>query len=78
MCGSNWRVKKKNSLVEVIIVYERVLFTWNYVTTKPDIGIRVRVFTIGSEDRGSIPGRVIPKTLKIVLDAVLLNTQHKC
>ena len=26
--------------------------------------------------RGSIPGRVIPKTLKMVLDTSLLNTQH--
>ena len=26
-------------------------------------------------DRGSIPGRVIPKTLKIVLDTFLHNTQ---
>ena len=26
--------------------------------------------------RGSIPSRVIPKTLKIVLDTSLLNTQH--
>ena len=25
---------------------------------------------------GSIPGRVIPKTQKMVLDASLLNTQH--
>ena len=25
---------------------------------------------------GSIPGRVIPKTLKVVLDASLLNTQQ--
>ena len=29
----------------------------------------VRVFAIG-------PGRVIPKTQKMVLDATLLNTQH--
>ena len=34
------------------------------------------VFTNGPGDRGSIPGRVIPKSLKIVLDAALLNTQH--
>ena len=27
-------------------------------------------------DWGSIPGRVIPKTQKMVLDASLLNTQH--
>ena len=30
----------------------------------------------GPGDRGSIPGRVIPKTLKMVLDTSLLNTQH--
>ena len=35
-----------------------------------------RVFANGSGDRGSIPGRIIPKTLKMVLDATLLNTQH--
>ena len=28
------------------------------------------------ENRGSIPGRVIPKNSKMVLDASLLNTQH--
>ena len=43
---------------------------------KPDIGIMVRVFTIGSGDLGSIPGRVIPKTQKMVIDATLLNTQY--
>ena len=36
----------------------------------------VRVFTNGPEELGSIPGRVIPKTQKMVLDASLLNTQH--
>ena len=30
----------------------------------------------GPGDLGSIPGRVIPKTQKMVLDASLLNTQH--
>ena len=35
-----------------------------------------RVFAIGPGDLGSIPGRVIPKTQKIVFDASLLNTQH--
>ena len=29
-----------------------------------------------SGDLGSIPGRVIPKTLKMELDTTLLNTQH--
>ena len=36
----------------------------------------VRVFTDGLEDRNSIPGRVIPKTQKMVHDPFLLNTQH--
>ena len=35
-----------------------------------------RVFANGPEDRDSIPGRVIPKTQKMVFDAALLNTQH--
>ena len=36
----------------------------------------VRVFVNGPGDLGSIPGRVIPKTKKIVLDASLLNTKQ--
>ena len=35
-----------------------------------------RVFTNGPVDQGSIPGRVIPKTQKMILDAALLNTQY--
>ena len=40
-----------------------------------DIGLVVRVFANGLGDLGSIPGQVIPKTQKIVLDVSLLNTQ---
>ena len=40
------------------------------------IGRAVRVFATGPGDLGSNPGRVIPKTQKIVLDAALLNTLH--
>ena len=36
----------------------------------------VRVFANGPGDLGSIPGRVIPKTQKMVLDASLLNSQQ--
>ena len=35
-----------------------------------------RVFANGLRDRGSILGRVIPKTPKMELDAALPNTQH--
>ena len=37
---------------------------------------QIRCLINGPEDLGSIPGRVIPKTQKMVLDASLLNTQH--
>ena len=43
---------------------------------EPGIGMMVRLFTNGPGDLGSIPGRVIPKTQKMVLDASLLNTKH--
>ena len=36
----------------------------------------VRVFANGAGDLGSVEGRVIQKTQKMVLDATLLNTQH--
>ena len=34
------------------------------------------MFANGPGHRSSIPGRVIPKTQKMVLDAALTNTQH--
>ena len=36
----------------------------------------VKVFINGLGHLGSIPGPVIPRTQKMVLDATLLNTQH--
>ena len=40
------------------------------------LGFIGRVFVNGPGDLGSIPGRVIPKTLKMVLDTSLLNSQQ--
>ena len=42
----------------------------------PAIGLMSRVFANCLGDRGSISGRVIPKTQKLVLDDPLLNAQH--
>ena len=36
----------------------------------------VELFANGPGDQGSIPGRVIPKTQKMVLDTTLLLTLH--
>ena len=41
-----------------------------------NIGLVGRVFVNGQGDLGSIPGRVIPNTLKMALDTSLLNTQQ--
>ena len=40
------------------------------------IGLMSRAFANGPGDQGSIPGPVIPKTHKMILDASLLNTPH--
>ena len=40
------------------------------------IGLEGKVFANELCDRGSIPGRVIPKTLKMVFDTSLLNSQQ--
>ena len=47
-----------------------------FINTNRDIGPAVRMFANGPGDMDSIPGRVIPKTLKMELDTTLLNTQH--
>ena len=45
-------------------------------TKSPFIGLMSRVLSNGPGDLGSIPGRVIPKTQKMILDTALLSTQH--
>ena len=40
------------------------------------IGLMRIVFANGPGARDSVPGRVIPKTQKMVLDAALLNSQY--
>ena len=51
-------------------------FTATFPCINIPIGIVGRVFAKGPGDQSSIPGRVIPKTQKMVLDSSLRNTQH--
>ena len=49
---------------------------WWWLCSYRLVGPVGRVFANGPGDLGSIPVRVIPKTLKMVLDTFLLNTQQ--
>ena len=46
------------------------------ICTEADLKIVSAMFANGPGDLGSLPGRVIPKIQKMVLDATLLNHQH--
>ena len=45
------------------------------INVRQEIGLTSRVFANGPGEWGSILGRAIPKTQKMVLDAALLNTE---
>ena len=59
----------ENPLIDYQIEYSQLIF-FGY------IGLVGGVFANGPEDLSSIPARVILKTLKMVLDTSLLNTQQ--
>ena len=72
--------KFKSKSYEIYSIYLVYLFNGistflSYLLPKFDSLVNV-VFANGPGDLGSIPGRVIPKTLKMVLDTSLLNTQQ--
>ena len=49
---------------------------WRSEECEKLLGQMISMVANGPGDRGSIPGRVIPKTPKMMLDAALLSTQH--
>ena len=58
-------------------IFFHVLFSFTHTHTHTHtIGLVSRVFPNGPGDTGSIPGRVISKTLKMVLDNSLLKTRQ--
>ena len=58
------------------MVKKNELETLGLLDPKINNGLAVRVFAYGPGDLDSIPGRVIPKTQKMVRDASVLDTQH--
>ena len=67
-CRSYW----KGSLWFALDYHRQLYLLYIYIY----IGIMVRVFANDLGKQGSIPGQVIPKTQKRLLDASLLNPQH--
>ena len=56
--------------------YSSFTLGYIYIYTHWLIGLVGRVFANGPGGLGSIPGHVIPKTLKMVLNTSLLNSQQ--
>ena len=64
---------ENNRILSLLLEEAIILFLKDF---HKHIGIMVRAFANGLGNLGSIPGRVIPKTQKMVLDDTLLNIQH--
>ena len=63
-----------NLFKKIVIVWSKPELHFFKLVLK--ISLVGRMFVSGPGDLGSIPGHVIPKTLKMVLDTSLLNTQQ--
>ena len=62
----------KNEITDKVISYISIYIYLNVYKQKIDVELLLN----GQENLGSIPGHVISKTLKMVLDTSLLNTQQ--
>ena len=60
----------------LLIVTENLQNTIHLSVYYQSISLMSRVFANGPGDQDSIPGWVIPKTQKKVLDTALVNTHH--
>ena len=69
-------VSSKYSSFIIIIICLYTVFPSKTNNLHTLIGLEGKVFANGPGDLGSIPDRVIPKTLKLVLDTSFLNTQQ--
>ena len=72
-----YKIHKKLIIISILfLVLEQGISTCLSSRFFSFVGLLSRVFVNGPGERGSVPGRVIPKTQKMVLDSPLLNTQH--
>ena len=66
------------SHLRMVFFLQKTICFRNGLKKRLKIGIILSLISMcyGAGDWGSIPGRVIPKTQKTVLDVALLNSQH--
>ena len=72
-----WKQGKLRCVKNILYNKQTLVFemkNWSKSHLCNFIGLVGRVFANSPGDQGSIPGRVIPKTLKMILDTSLLNT----
>ena len=65
-----WKKSFLQKIDHILLIYGWLLYIYQLS------GLMSSVFTNGLGDLGSIPGCIIPETLKMVLDTALLNTQQ--
>ena len=83
VCENKWKSGKTKAQTTDLNQYfffissktSKIHFSICYFLSSDFIDIVGRMFANGSADLSSIPGHIIPKTLKMVLDTSLLNTQ---
>ena len=77
-CDMLWLNNKSLFSIHWKVACLYITALWDYVMYHGCrlICLEGRVFASGSGDRGSIPGQVIPKTFKMVLDTSLFKTQE--
>ena len=68
-------VHKISIYLYLFIYYSLFIIIYLLFMVHLAIGLMSRLFAYGPGDRGSIPGQVMPKTQKMVLDAALICTQ---
>ena len=71
-----YRYRNKTYIYIYIYIYIYLFMNKSAVLPPRPIGIMVWVFTNGLKDQDSVPGQVILKLKKMVLDTSMLNSQH--
>ena len=72
-----FRISRSSFIRSISVLLQQKCFTMTLFSRLESSNAQVgREFINGPENRDTIPGWIIPKSLKILLDSSVLNTQH--